>query len=305
MVSGLYLGHQLDDGDYSTSGSEYGDIAVEGGIYIREVGGREGTDNASGSGTASRSWLVMGSSDPLACRSALLDGPLLINTYDGLFIESLSRERHGPKSWIFTANYTPFTPDVGGYTVSIDSTGAQILQTSSYAQSRYARTGTTAPDFKKAIDVQDGAPQGVERIIPALKINVRAKIASQYVASPMRYARLIASLTGTVNNAAIFSDDEGTVFEAGELLFAGASGEIISENPQLDFIFLASQNATGLTIGEITGVNKKGHDYLWFLFDYEKDSASGLLISRPRAAYVDRVYGEADHSLLKIGAAPT
>jgi hypothetical protein len=148
-------------------------------------------------------------------------------------------------------------------------------------------------------------PQGVERIIPALKINIRSKIATEYLGSPIRYANLIASLTGTTNNAAIFDDGSGNVYAQGELLFAGASGEIIAENPQLTFTFIASKNLSSATIGDITGVNKKGHEYLWFLFDYEKDATTGLLISRPRGCYVDRVYGEADHTLLKIGVDAT
>jgi len=305
MVDGLFLGQQLDDGDYTESGDEYGDIAVQDGIYIREVAGREGTDNASGTGTASRTWLVVGSSDPLVCRDALAESPLSIDEYDGLFIESVSRERHGPKSWLFTANYTPFTPKVGSYTVSIDTTGGQILQTTSYAQARFARAGTVAPDFLNSIDVQDGKANGVERIIPALRINIRSKIATQYVGSPARYSKLIAGLTGTVNSSAIFSDTEGVVFDAGELLFVGATGEVVAKEPQLDFIFLASKNVTGANIGGIANITKAGHDYMWFLFDYARDSSTGMLISKPRAAYVDRIYGAADHSLLKIGSEPT
>lgn len=292
----LYKGPDLTAGTYA-------DLVVNNSISIREIAGREGTDTVNG-GTASRAWLVKGNKDPLTCRTALV-GNVSIDTYDGLFISSLSRERVGPEEWIFTANYDMLTPQVGGYSVSIDTTGASILQLRSYSQTRFAAAGKTAPDMLKAIDVQDGVPQGVERIIPALKISIRAKIATEYVESPLRYSKLIAQLTGTTNNAAIYDDGEGNVFEAGELLFAGATGEVIAENPMLTFIFLASKNLTSVTLQGITGINKKGHEYLWYLPDYEKDSTTGLLVSRPRAAYVDQVYEPADHSLLKIGVAPT
>ena len=128
---------------------------------------------------------------------------------------------------------------------------------------------------------------------------MRAKIAGGHISSAMNYAKTIAELTGTVNSGSMFSGE----YAAGELLFAGASGDIVGDDPTLVFTFLASKNVTGLSIGGITGIAKNGHDYLWFLFDTEKDSATNLLVSSPRACYVDRIYGEADHTQLHIGAA--
>lgn len=297
MVSGLYRGDQLADGDYSTSESdEYGDIAVEGGIYIREVAGREGTDNVAGTGSASRTWLVKGSTDPLVCRAALINSPILINTYDGLFIETLAREREGANSWFFTANYSPAAPNVGGYTVSIDTTGGTILRTSAISETRY---GSGAPNFSGAIDVQDGVAQGCEIIIPAMKLNIKARIASQYITSPIAYANLIAKLTGTVNSNTEF----GGEYAAGELLFGGATGGIVGENPTLTFHFLASPNLTGQTIGGISGIAKGGHQYLWTYF--ESAVESGVVIRRPKGIYVNTVYRASSWETLKIGVAPT
>ncbi|MCM2369640.1 hypothetical protein [Aporhodopirellula aestuarii] len=289
------LNSPLPDGNYSG-------VSYYQGYRIQEIAGRSGTDTTTGSDTAQRTWRVTGSASPQNARAALTDGPVLIDEYDGLFIESLSYEQ-GPSydTWDFTASYNAAVPDVGGYTVSIDTTGGQILQTTSYGQTKFAASGTTAPDYYGSIDVQDGKPQGVQRIIPALKLNARAKIATEYIPSVMGYAKQVASLTGTTNQSAMFDGE----FAPGTLLFAGASGDIVAENPQLTFTFLASPNVTGLTIGDITGISKAGHAYLWMLFDYAKDPTTGLLISKPRAAYVDQVYGEADHSLLKIGVAAT
>lgn len=298
MVTGLYLGSQLADGDYSAVESsdidEFGGIAVHNGIYIREVAGREGTDNVQGTGTASRTWLVSGSSDPLICREALIDSPILINTYDGLFIESLSRERQGPKSWLFTANYTPFSPEVGDFTISVDTTGGSILRTVALAESRY---GTGAPNFGGAIDVQDGVAQGCEIVIPAMKLNVRARISSAYISSPIAYANTIALLTGTVNANSEF----GGAYAAGELLFLGASGDIVGKDPMLTFSFAASPNLTGQTIGGISGVAKGGHQYLWSYFESAVDS--GVVVRRPKGIYVNTVYRSASWADLKIGVA--
>jgi hypothetical protein len=279
-----------------------GTLGVYNGVRIKEQRGRSGVDTTTGTGTAQRTWLVSGTENPQTAKAAMIDGPVLINQYDGKFIESLEYDI-GPSSdsWEFTAHYSAAVPDIGGYTVSIDTSGGTILQTASYEQTKYAIAGKQAPDFHKAIDVQDGAPQGVQRIIPALKINVRAKIATEYVYSPMRYAKLLARLTGTVNTASMF----GGEFGPGELLFAGASGEVVAEDPQLTFTFLASESVTSLSIGGITGINKAGHSYMWMLFDTDKDPTTKMLVSKPRAVYVDKIYGDADHDLMKIGHTPT
>ncbi|MCC9645016.1 hypothetical protein LOC71_22290 [Rhodopirellula sp. JC740] len=291
------LNNNLPNGLY-----QGGSLGIFNGIRIKEQRGRSGVETTSGTGTAQRTWLVSNTENPQAAKAALIDGPVLINEFDGKFIESLEWDTGlSSDSWEFTAHYSAAVPNLGSYTVSIDTTGGTILQTTSYEQTRFAIAGKQAPDFKKAIDVQDGAPQGVQRIIPTLKINVRAKIPTEFIYSPMRYAKLIARLTGTTNVAPMFDDE----FAPGELLFAGASGDVVAEDPQLSFTFLASENATDLSIGGISGITKPGHAYAWALFDTDKDSTTGLLVSKPRAIYVDKIYGGADHDLLKIGHAPT
>lgn len=296
MATDLYRAEDLAD-------LTVGTLHVDGGIAIRELRGREGTDTLEG-GNASRTFLVSGSSDPLVCRTAFLLYPG-IKVYDGQNIVSIERESFGPTEWTFTASYSRTAPSIAadgspGYTISIDTSGASILQTVSYAQTRYAITGKVAPDYKQSIDVQDGVANGVERIIPALKITVRARIATEYVITPVKYARLLSELTGTTNSGTMFGE-----FAAGELLFAGASGDIVSEEPTMSFTFLASKNVTGLAVGGVTGITKKGHEYLWCLFDTDKDATTGLLIRKPRAVYIDQVYGSANHDLLSIGLAPT
>ena len=279
----------------------YGHVSFYNGISIQEVSGREGTDNR-GSGTASRVFLVRGDADPTICRAALLNGPVPINTYDGLVLNSLDRERTGPQDWQFTCNYDSITPDIGGYTMSVDTTGGQILQTYAYGQTSYPATGETATDYGNALDVQDGKPQGVQRVIPALKYNVRAKIATEYLGtSVLAYSKLIYQLTGFTNSTPMF----GGEFARGELLFAGASGELVAENPELSFTFLASENVSGLTVGDIENISKNGHEYLWFDFKKAKDTGTSRNTTLARAAYVGQVYGEADLTQLQIGVAPT
>ena len=107
-------------------------------------------------------------------------------------------------------------------------------------------------DYGDSINVDaQGNPQGVDKIIPSLKLNVRATIRQSNFSSALSYARIIADHTGKVNDEAFLG------FARGELLFLGATGDIITANdPVLNFSFEASPNITNETIGTVTGINK-------------------------------------------------
>ncbi len=278
-------------------------IIAPNGITIRELSGRSGMDSADNN-TGMRRWLVRGNSDPIVCRATLIAYAANIGlySYDGLGLKNMDWALYsegGPDAWEFVANYD-YTPEVGGCTISIDTTGATVNTQSAFSQTRFAASGETAPDFKESINVDaDGNPQGVSKIIPSLKITVKAKIAGEYITSPCAYAQVLYECTGKVNDA------EFLCFAAGEVLFLGATGDLVSEDPVLSFAFEISPNVTGYSIGGITGINKDGHDYIWFNFKQEQDTATGLKVATPRAAYVAKVYEEADFSTMKICAAPT
>lgn len=301
LFSPLELGGQSANLVNNSSG-----VYTKNGVTVREIASREGTDSAGGS-VASITWQVSGSNNFAVGRQALFDlgleptitnGPI-DNIFDGLGLISLSRERIADKIWNFTAEYKQREPEPGQYTISIDTTGGTVMQTYGYTEQRYAAGGGTAPSMNGAIDVQDGKPQGVQRVIPALGITIRAKIKSANITSAggaMAYAKLLSNLTGTVNNAVFLNS-----FAAGELLFLGATGDVIDENPSLQYSFAASKNVSGMTIGNISGITKYGHDYIWFSFKKDKDAATGLPVMSPRAAYVNRVYESSNFGSLYIG----
>jgi hypothetical protein len=91
-------------------------------------------------------------------------------------------------------------------------------------------------------------------------------------------------------------------FNAGEVKFKGVSGQQRGEEDwQLTFKFEASPNVTGLTIGTITGIAKKGWEYLWVLFEDTKDAAKARLVPNPIGVYVAQVYNTSIFALLGIG----
>lgn len=223
-----------------------------------------------------------------------------ISTFGGLPMTgySFAEDDDGSNHFIFTATYST-RPAVALMRWGFDTTGGTIRLTASKNTTRYPATGRTAPDFKGAIGVKntgrDAEPEGVDIVIPGLKLTATYKWAAG--TKDIAYVKAVAGLTGRTNNATFYT------FAAGELLFLGMTGELtpVGTN-EFQYHFLASANATGLTIGDITGIIKKGHDYLWVVFEADQDTSAKKLVQRPLAAYVERVYDPASFATLDIGS---
>jgi hypothetical protein len=166
------------------------------------------------------------------------------------------------------------------------------------------RTGTetrfpsNAPSMNSAIGVDGDSVNGVDIVVPALSWTETYDVPSAYVTAA--YIKRVAALTGTTNDATF------RTFAAGEVLFLGCSGNQDwdadrGDGPwNLSYKFVASQNITGQTIGTITNIAKKGHEYLWVRYE---DSVTGTdLVKRPKYVYVNTVYKEGAFSGLGIGS---
>jgi hypothetical protein len=216
-----------------------------------------------------------------------------------LWAESYSIAFLGDNAWQVTINYEktgaePATPDPMKRARSFDTTGGTQHKTQAEAERKY---GTNAPDQQKAIGVDGNGVNGVDIVVPALQWQEQYDVPNAYITAA--YVRGLAGLTGTTNNAAFRG------FEAGEVLFVGCSGSQEWDDEKgkgpwsLSYRFVASKNVTGETIGSISGIEKKGHEYLWVRYE---DSVSGSnLLKTPKAVYVNKVYKDADFSALGIG----
>jgi hypothetical protein len=69
----------------------------------------------------------------------------------------------------------------------------------------------------------------------------------------------------------------------------------------MNFKFAASPNTTNLEIGNITGIVKKGWDWVWSSFEKEVDGTAHAMVARPTHAYVHKIYKTSDFSTLGIG----
>ena len=220
----------------------------------------------------------------------LLEG-VVAGAYLGLELESIEAEPLGGGVWKGHAKYLrlldtdEYTFDTGGGTAKI--TQAPVVNS-------YAPSGHTAPDFDGAIGVSEDKVEGVDITIPAFQWTETHRFGDTFILGG--YKAVLFGLTGKIN------DDTFKGFAAGEVLFLGASGSKRGDEIwSITFRFSASGNATGLTIGSITGIAKGGWDYLWVRYAEEEDSAAKSLVKKPSAVYVHKVYQSGDFSTLTIG----
>ena len=239
-------------------------------------------------------------------------------------VEQYSVEYIGDECFQVTATYTKTGADNEEQeaplrrTRSFDTGGGTQHITQGEWEEGYAATGV-APYQHFAIGVDGDTVAGVDIVVPALQWTETYDVPSTYVTAD--YIKGVAALTGTVNNAAF------RTFSAGEVLFAGCSGnqewdEEKGDGPwSLSYKFIASPNrgaptgATGPAVAEhleksppitinfgggtVKEIYKKGHEYLWIRYESSVDGSD--LLKRPKYAYVNQVYREANFAGLGIG----
>ena len=201
--------------------------------------------------------------------------------------------------WTGTAQYAPYQyeppPQTGDSSFSFDTaSGTQHITQSITTVGSYAAAGT-APDFRGAIGVTHDNVEGVDITVPVYNFSETHYLPASQVTNA--YKGTLFELTGKVNSAAFKG------LAAGECLFMGASGSRREgeDDWEITFRFAASPNRTGISVGPITGIAKKGWEYLWVRYADVEDPASNTLVKQPVAAYVEKVYEEASFAGLGIG----
>lgn len=238
---------------------------------------------------------VHGTADDLEAKAALVaTAPL---SYDGLFRQSAHIERIAEQSWEGSVRYGKREPmETGDSSYQFDTGGGtQHITQSLQTVGRYAPPGKTAPDFQGAIGATHDSVEGVDVTVPIYNFSETHYVAAESVTGP--YKAALFYLTGKVNRSAFRN------FAAGEVLFLGASGSKRGdEDWEITFRFAASPNVEGLSLGPISGINKKGWEYLWVRYADDEDTAAKTLVKKPVAAYVERVYEDGDFAGLGIGS---
>lgn len=185
-----------------------------------------------------------------------------------------------------TVPYAERKKEEGEWTFTFDTTGGTAtIKCAKEHIGEYTAPGEDPNPHGGAIGVTDEKVEGVEIVIPALRLSITYSHPLGEIT--LAQVKALAAYTG-YTNAGPFLD-----FDEGELLFTGVSGSDGTESPvTVTYNFIASANVTGLTFGEITGVSKKGHEYAWV--EFKDDESSGQPAKPPRCVYVERVYDAID-----------
>jgi hypothetical protein len=221
-----------------------------------------------------------------------------------LWAESYSITFLGDNAWQVTINYEktgaePTETDPLKRARSFDTTGGTQHMTQAESEVGYPSGFGGANHQFMAIGVDSNGVNGVDVVVPQLQWQESYDVPNAYVTAT--YVRGLAGITGTTNNAAFRG------FEAGEVLFVGCSGSQEWDDQKgkgpwsLSYRFVASKNVTGKTVGSITGIDKKGHEYLWVRYEQAVSGSASDLLQKPKAVYVNKVYKDSDFSLLGIG----
>ena len=271
-------------------------------------------------------YVAVGSSDDVAVRAAVLD------TAPGATDDGLPRrdtqtilEPVAPLIWDATVHYglenrQPQAGDDPDF--SFDTTGGTQHITHSNPDygsiGRYGINGDSAPDNGGSIGATADGIEGCDIVVPVFHFAETHFFAPDYVTDD--YLTILYTLTGTLNVAA------WRIFEAGEVLFLGASGARHGTKPwAIGYRFAASPNkykaatdadamrrqivipagvTTSGTAKNITITRKDGWDYFWVRSIpsvIQGTSIAACLTMTPRHAYVHPVYRRTDFTQLAIG----
>ena len=175
-------------------------------------------------------------------------------------------------------------PDPAATVVSFDTGGGtQHITSAKEHIAAYGKPWDQA-QLGSAIGFDGEHVQGVDIVLPVFNFTFERVVKKEEMTPA--YFHLLFAQTATVN------DGEFHGFAAGEVLFLGASGTTIGTKGdwKLTFRFSALKNQTGLKAGDIAGISKKGWEYLWVQYQDHADPLQKLLVKKPIAAYVERVY---------------
>jgi len=188
----------------------------------------------------------------------------------------------------------PETPDESkplGPDYAIDITAAQVhINQSKQTISRTSYSPNNPPNYQGAINVTRDRVEGTDVFAPKFEFTITV----QRYPVLLPYLRLIRSLVATTNK------NKWRGFEAGELIYLGMTGTCKpGEVWSLTHKFAVGTNLADFDVGQITVPSKKAWQFLWVTYTDAVDQA--LLVQKPYAAYVERVYDESDFNLIGIG----
>ena len=220
------------------------------------------------------------------------------DTYRGLVPRGMSLEPLENDMWIGKVDYrlidaSPARQNEDTWPGSLQGgTGGNTQHVNHSLETIQAKAaaGYTAAttDHKQAIGVDgEGNVGGTDIVMRAFRFTISRLFSDD--AFTAAYVTGVYGLTGCVNNNGYQPHAKLPTFAAGELLLEDFRFNQKGEDSwEVQLNFAASPNVTDLTVGDISEIDKKGWEYLWFQFEKSQQNNKGA--ARPVRAYVERVY---------------
>jgi len=245
-----------------------------------------GIETAGNPASESHTFKLIGTDDKNLVNSYAMGATpaFVLTNYGVLYKQDLQCTRTAYNQWTIKVPYAPAKNETGEWTWDFDTTGGTVHITQAKEEvARYPEP--QAPDCLGSIAIDGDEVKGTEIVVPAMKINVTYKH-PQGVMTLAR-AKFLNNMTGMVNS------DTFLTFSPGEVLFLGGRGsDGTTSEASISYSFAMAANATGLTIGSIAGVAKKGWEVAWIRYHDTITTADGK--DQPtrvaKFVYVDRVY---------------
>jgi hypothetical protein len=218
-------------------------------------------------------------------------------TYRSLYKQSIrTRPGEGPTRWYGEVAYGARPRgQPGDYEWQLEIGGATIHITQAISVVNFfAPPGLPHVDSHGAINIgKDGDIEGTDIEAPTLDWSETHYFAAE--AFTFAYIYTLYQLRSTVNTATFRG------FPPESVLFRGASAAPKGlDTVAITFRFSAAPEVADQTIDTITGVSKKGWEYLWTLYEDVVDAVAKKLGRKPREVFVDQVYMLGDFTRLGI-----
>ena len=267
---------------------------------------RSRSGDVGSSGRRELLYSITGSDDDAAVITAIQAAAPA--TFGGLTRDTITIDQVGPKTWMAKVGYTTssyaigvtehkFAFQIGGGTQHVTQSIATIYKAGA--------GGAPAPNFKGALNVEIKNGQtnvrGVDIAAPKGEFSELHCLANATVTAA--YQRGLMRLCGKYNVAAFRG------YAIGEVQFIGAEGDKGDDGYwRITFKFQVSENRSSVKFnaGDADEINLgavQGWDYIWCLYEESADDAANCMISKPTAAYREKVLHAGAFSALGIGEA--
>jgi hypothetical protein len=230
-------------------------------------------------------------------------GDTVTLTRDTIVVAAMDSGDGDPTRFEVSVSYSlvsnePYKPGDSSTTFAIGFQSVNV-KTSKATSNTYSTMDGGAPDHEGSINVgSDGAVGGVDADFPTYTWTETHIVPDSTVTNTYKGA-IYAVANSPVCNASFKG------FAAGEVKFMGMEGSQRGKGGdwELNFKFAASPNTTSLTIGSITGIVKKGWEYVWAGYEESVDTLGSdkARAVKVRDVYVERLYDTSDFSTLGIG----